>query len=51
MDEHAEAVDVSLIVPVERRQSDPAAIWAEYRAGLDALGCHCEAIFVLDGPN
>ena len=51
MNDQAEPVDVSLIVPVGSRQSDPAALFAEYRAGLDALGCHYEMIFVLDGPN
>lgn len=51
MHDTAEPVDVSLIVPVGRRQADPAELWAEYCAGLDALGGNCEAIFVLDGPN
>ncbi len=51
MNELAEPVDVSLIVPVGRRQADPAEIFAEYRAGLEALGCDYEMIFVLDGPN
>jgi glycosyltransferase involved in cell wall biosynthesis len=51
MNDTTEPVDVSLIVPVGRRQADPAELFAEYRAGLDALGGHCEMIFVLDGPN
>ena len=51
MNDQADPVDVSLIVPVGRRQADPAQLFAEYRAGLDALGCHYEMIFVLDGPN
>ena len=51
MNDSTEPVDVSLIVPVGRRQADPAELFAEYRAGLDALACHCEMIFVLDGPN
>jgi glycosyltransferase involved in cell wall biosynthesis len=51
MNDATEPVDVSLIVPVGRRQADPAELFAEYRAGLDALGCHYEMIFVLDGPN
>ena len=44
-------VDVSLIVPVGRRQSDAAALYAEYKAGIDATGQRYEMIFVLDGPQ
>ena len=51
MTEPAAPVDVSVIIPVCRRQVDPAALYAEYRAGLDALGGGYETIFVLDGPN
>jgi glycosyltransferase involved in cell wall biosynthesis len=44
-------VDVSLIVPVGRRQSDAAAIYAAYKAGIEATGQRYEMIFVLDGPQ
>lgn len=42
-------VDLSVIVPVGDRQSDPASLYAEYKAGLDSLGHGYEIIFVLDG--
>ena len=51
MSELAAPVDVSVIIPVGDRQADPVELYAEYRAGLDALGQSYEAIFVLDGPN
>jgi glycosyltransferase involved in cell wall biosynthesis len=44
-------VDVSVIIPVGGRHADPAELYAEYRAGLDALGRSYETIFVLDGPR
>ena len=44
-------VDVSLIVPVGRRQADAAALYAEYKAGIEATGQRYEMIFVLDGPQ
>lgn len=44
-------VDVSVIVPVGTRHSDVATLYAEYKAGLDALGLVYEIIFVLDGPQ
>ncbi len=44
-------VDLSVIVPVGSRAADPAELYAEYRAGLDALGRSYEMIFVLDGPH
>jgi glycosyltransferase involved in cell wall biosynthesis len=45
------AVDVSVIIPVGGRHADPAELYSEYRAGLDALGRSYETIFVLDGPR
>jgi glycosyltransferase involved in cell wall biosynthesis len=44
-------VDISVIVPVGGRHADPAELFGEYRAGLDALGRNYEVIFVLDGPR
>ena len=44
-------VDVSLIVPVGRRQADAAALYADYKAGIEATGQRYEMIFVLDGPQ
>jgi len=43
-------VDLSVIVPVCGRRAAPAELYAEYKAGLDALGHTYEMIFVLDGP-
>jgi glycosyltransferase involved in cell wall biosynthesis len=51
MSELTPPVDLSVIIPVGSRQADPLELYAEYRAGLDALGYHYETIFVLDGPN
>jgi hypothetical protein len=43
---------ISVIVPVGgRRASDIAALYAEYKAGISALGVPYEFIFVLDGPR
>ena len=42
---------LSVIIPVGARHADPAELYAEYRAGLDALGQTYETIFVLDGPH
>ena len=42
--------DLSVIVPVCGRRAAPAELYAEYKAGLDALGRSYEMIFVLDGP-
>jgi glycosyltransferase involved in cell wall biosynthesis len=49
--EQRSTVDLSVIVPVGRRQADAASLYAEYKAGLDALGQTYEIIFVLDGPQ
>jgi glycosyltransferase involved in cell wall biosynthesis len=51
MSELTAPVDLSVIIPVGRRQADPRELYAEYRAGLEALGHRYETIFVLDGPN
>jgi len=50
MIERKNDVDVSLIVPVSGRRSSPRELYAEYKAGLEALGQSYEMIFVLDGP-
>ena len=43
---------LSVIMPVGRRHAaDIAALYAEYKAGLDALECPYEFIVVLDGPQ
>jgi glycosyltransferase involved in cell wall biosynthesis len=44
-------VEISAIVPVGGRYADPVQLYAEYRAGLEALGRGFEIIFVLDGPR
>jgi glycosyltransferase involved in cell wall biosynthesis len=51
MAEARTTVDISVIIPVGGRHADPAELYAEYRAGLDALGRSVEVIFVLDGPQ
>ena len=51
MPEIAEFIDLSVIIPVGHRQADARELYAEYRAGLDALGHRYETIFVLDGPH
>jgi glycosyltransferase involved in cell wall biosynthesis len=51
MNECSPDVELSVIVPVGRRYADPVELYAEYRAGLDALGQTYETIFVLDGPQ
>jgi glycosyltransferase involved in cell wall biosynthesis len=51
MSDLASPVDLSVIVPVGSRQADPIELFAQYRAGLDALGRSYEMIFVLDGPR
>ena len=51
MSESRLPVDISAIVPVGGRHADPVELYAEYRAGLEALGRSYEIIFVLDGPR
>jgi len=51
MSEFPAPVELSVIVPVGDRYSDPIALYAAYRASLDALGRPFEMIFVLDGPR
>lgn len=43
--------ELSVIVPVGDRHSDPAALLADYQQGLAALTLRYEIIFVLDGPQ
>jgi Glycosyl transferase family 2 len=43
---------ISVIVPIgARRASDIAALYAEYKAGIAAIGVPYEFIFVMDGPR
>lgn len=51
MNERIFNVDLSVIVTVGDRQSDPADLYAEYKSGLVALDLSHELIFVLDGPR
>jgi len=44
-------LDLSVIIPVGNRFSDPVELYAEYCAGLDATGRSYELIFVIDGPR
>ncbi len=47
----AAAIGLSVIMPVGKRHAaDIAALYSEYRSGLDLLGEPYEFIFVLDGP-
>lgn len=45
------SVAISVIIPVGSRQADAAELYAEYKAGFDALDQDYEFIFVLDGPQ
>lgn len=45
------SVAISAIIAVGARQADAAELYAEYKAGLDALEQEYELIFVLDGPR
>jgi hypothetical protein len=45
------APELSVIIPVGDRHSDPVALLADYQAGLAALGIRYEIIFVLDGAQ
>ncbi|PZN34137.1 MAG: dolichol-phosphate mannosyltransferase [Proteobacteria bacterium] len=42
---------LSVIVPVGARRADLKALYADYKAGVAALGLRYEFIFVLDGPR
>ena len=45
-------VDVSVIIPVgSRHAADILELYADYKAGLEALGSSYEVIVVLDGPR
>jgi glycosyltransferase involved in cell wall biosynthesis len=43
--------ELSVIIPVGDRHSDPASLLTDYQSGLAALGLRYEIIFVLDGPQ
>jgi glycosyltransferase involved in cell wall biosynthesis len=45
------AIELSVIIPVGDRHSDPAGLLADYQTGLAALGMRYEIIFVLDGAQ
>lgn len=47
----ADMIEYSVIVPVGERHAVAEELYAEYRAGLTALGGSYELIFVLDGPQ
>jgi glycosyltransferase involved in cell wall biosynthesis len=49
--ESASPVEMSVVIPVGRRQADMAELYSEYSAGLDKVGASYEMIFVLDGPQ
>ena len=51
MTDRTPGVELSVIVPVSSRHANAAELYAEYKAGLDALGQTYEIIFVLDGPR
>jgi hypothetical protein len=42
-------VQLSVIVPVGQRRVEVTALHAEYRRGVEALGCSYEFIYVVDG--
>lgn len=44
-----EQIDISVIIPVGERQSEPAKLHAEYRAGIAQTGGRAEFIYVVDG--
>jgi glycosyltransferase involved in cell wall biosynthesis len=45
------APELSVIIPVGDRHSDPVALLADYQAGLAALAIRYEIIFVIDGAQ
>ncbi|MGH8315501.1 MAG: glycosyltransferase [Steroidobacterales bacterium] len=49
MNEAGREFQLSVIVPVGSRHADAGELYAEYKAGLAALGLSYEIIFVLDG--
>ncbi len=49
MNEAQGKFQLSVIVPVGGRHAEAGELYAEYKAGLDALGLSYEIIFVLDG--
>jgi glycosyltransferase involved in cell wall biosynthesis len=51
MNKHNSDIVISVIIPVGQRHADIRELYAEYRAGLDALRSPYEFIFVLDGPH
>ena len=43
--------EISAIVPVGSRQTNPGELFREYRGALDRTGQSFEIVFVLDGPQ
>ena len=42
---------ISVIIPVGRRHEALRELYAEYRAGLEAVRMPYEFVFVMDGPH
>ena len=51
MTAHYSPSRLSIIVPVGARRSNLKTLYAEYKAGIDAIGLPYEFIFVIDGPR
>ena len=51
MTAHYTPTRLSIIVPVGARRSNIQTLYAEYKAGIEAIGLPYEFIFVLDGPR
>jgi glycosyltransferase involved in cell wall biosynthesis len=51
MTNHYHPSKISIIIPVGARRSNLKTLYAEYKAGIIAVGIPYEFIFVLDGPR
>jgi glycosyltransferase involved in cell wall biosynthesis len=47
--QHNPEVQLSVIVPVGERHAEITALHAEYRRGVEAIGCSYEFVYVVDG--
>jgi glycosyltransferase involved in cell wall biosynthesis len=47
----ASGVELSVIIPVGARHADARDLLTKYKAGLDALACSYQIVFVIDGPR
>jgi glycosyltransferase involved in cell wall biosynthesis len=45
------SIELSVIIPVSERHSDPVKLFADYEPALAAVGLRYEIIVVLDGPQ